>query len=283
MKKLLVALSLAGTVSIPAAQAETPLERGAYLVKSIVACGNCHTAKGGPMAKHELAGGFQIKEGPIDAVTQNLTSDKETGLGNWTDAQLMVAIRDGLRPDGSLIGPPMPYDMYRGLSDNDTKAIIAYLRTLKPVKNATRKSVYKMPLPPAYGPPVGSVPDVPRTDKVAYGAYLAGPLGHCMECHTPMTKPPHRDYKNMNGAGGFVFHGPWGESVAANITPDMETGIGKWTDAQIKKAITDGVRPDGSKLRPPMAFDYYKNISEDDLDAIVAYLRSLKPIKNAVR
>lgn len=283
MKKLLIALSLAGTVSIPAAQAETPLERGAYLVKSIVACGNCHTAKGGPMAKHELAGGFQIKEGPIDAVTQNLTSDKETGLGNWTDAQLMVAIRDGLRPDGSLIGPPMPYDMYRGLSDNDTKAIIAYLRTLKPVKNATRKSVYKMPLPPAYGPPVGSVPDVPRTDKVAYGAYLAGPLGHCMECHTPMTKPPHRDYKNMNGAGGFVFHGPWGESVAANITPDMETGIGKWTDAQIKKAITDGVRPDGSKLRPPMAFDYYKNISEDDLDAIVAYLRSLKPIKNAVR
>lgn len=116
------------------------LERGTYLMESVVACGNCHTAKGGPMARHELAGGFQMKEGPIDAITPNLTPDKETGIGNWTDAQLMVAIRDGKRPDGSLIGPPMPYDMYRGLSDRNTKAIIAYLRNLKPVKNATRNS-----------------------------------------------------------------------------------------------------------------------------------------------
>jgi mono/diheme cytochrome c family protein len=283
MKRSLFIASVAAALWIVPAQAETPLERGAYLMKGIVACGNCHTAKGGGMAKHELAGGFNMKEGPIDAMTPNLTPDKETGIGNWSDAQLMVAIREGKRPDGSLIGPPMPYDLYRGLSDKDTGAIIAYLRNLKPVKNATRKSVYKMPLPPAYGPPVGFIPDVPRTDKVKYGEYLAGPLGHCMECHTPMTKPPMRDYKNMMGAGGFVFHGPWGESVAANITPDNETGIGKWTDAQIKKAITDGVRPDGSKLRPPMAFAYYKNISDDDLNAIVAYLRSLKPIKNEVR
>lgn len=283
MKRSLFISSVAAALWIGPAQAETPLERGAYLMKGIVACGNCHTAKGGPMAKHELAGGFNMKEGPIDAMTPNLTPDKETGIGNWSDAQLMVAIREGKRPDGSLIGPPMPYDLYRSLSDKDTMAIIAYLRNLKPIRNATRKSIYKMPLPPAYGPPVESIPDVPRTDKVKYGEYLAGPLGHCMECHTPMTKPPMRDYKNMMGAGGFVFHGPWGESVAANITPDNETGIGKWTDAQIKEAITDGVRPDGTKLRPPMAFAYYKNISDDDLNAIVAYLRSLKPIKNEVR
>ena len=283
MKKVFALVTVLAAAPFAQVQAETLLERGTYLMKSIVACGNCHTAKGGPMAQHELAGGFQMKEGPIDAVTPNLTPDKETGIGNWTDAQLMVAIRDGKRPDGSLIGPPMPYDMYRGLSDRDTKAIIAYLRNLKPVKNATRKSVYKMPLPPVYGPPVGSIADVPRTDKVAYGAYLAGPLGHCMECHTPMTKPPFRDYKTKMGAGGFIFRGPWGESVAANITPDKETGLGNWTDAQIKAAITNGVRPDGTKLRPPMAFEYYKNISEEDLGAIVAYLRSLKPIRNEVR
>ena len=117
------ASALAGTALLAMsgiASAETPLERGTYLMQSIVACGNCHTAKGGPMAQHELAGGFQIKEGPIDAMTPNLTPDKETGIGNWTDAQLMVAIRDGKRPDGSLIGPPMPYDMYCGLSDRDT-------------------------------------------------------------------------------------------------------------------------------------------------------------------
>ncbi len=195
----------------------------------------------------------------------------------------MKGIREGKRPDGSTIGPPMPFDMYRGLSDSDTKAIIAYLRALPPVKNATRKSVYKFPLPPAYGPPVGSIPDVSKADKVAYGGYLAGPAGHCMECHTPMTKPPTRDYQNMLGAGGFKFEGPWGESIAANLTPDKETGIGNWTDAQIKAAITQGVRPDGTKLRPPMAFGFYKNISDDDLNAIVAYLRSLKPVKHAVR
>ena len=241
MRKVFALVTVLAAAPFAQVQAETLLERGTYLMRGIVAC------------------------------------------GNWTDAQLMVAIRDGKRPDGSLIGPPMPYDMYRGLSDRDTKAIIAYLRSLKPVKNATRKSVYKMPLPPAYGPPVGSIPDVSRTDKVAYGAYLAGPLGHCMECHTPMTKPPMRDYKNKMGAGGFIFRGPWGESVAANITPDKETGLGNWTDAQIKAAITNGVRPDGTKLRPPMAFGYYKNISEEDLGAIVAYLRSLKPIRNEVR
>jgi mono/diheme cytochrome c family protein len=285
---ILKSMAAAGTVAMLAAPvaagAETPLERGTYLMKSVVACGNCHTAPGGPMAAHELAGGLPMKEGPIDAITPNLTPDKETGIGTWTDAQLMVGIRDGKRPDGSLIGPPMPFDMYRGLSDNDTKAIIAYLRTLKPVKHATRKSVYQMPLPPAYGPPVGSIPDVDRSNKVAYGAYLAGPLGHCMECHTPMGKQPgRRDYENMMGAGGFTFTGPWGESVAANLTPDKETGIGNWTDAQIKDAITKGVRPDGTKLRPPMAFAYYKNIKAEDLDAIVAYLRSLKPIKHAVR
>lgn len=71
--------------------------------------------------------------------------------------------------------------------------------------------------------------------------------------------------------------------MTPNLTPHKATGIGNWTDAQIKKAITDGVRPDGSKLRPPMAYAYYKNISVEDLDAIVAYLRSLKPIKNADR
>lgn len=120
MKRIFALAAILSAAPFVHAQAETLLERGTYLMKSVVACGNCHTAKGGPMAQHELAGGFQIKEGPIDAMTPNLTPDKETGIGNWTDAQLMVAIRDGKRPDGSLIGPPMPYDMYCGLSDRDT-------------------------------------------------------------------------------------------------------------------------------------------------------------------
>ncbi len=256
-----------------AAIAETPLERGTYLMQSIVACGNCHTPKGpnGEIPGMELAGGFKFDEPPFTAYASNITPDKDTGIGNWTDAQLIKAIREGIRPDGSIIGPPMPIVLYRGLSDNDAKAIVAYLRNIKPVKNEVPKSEYRIPLPPAYGPPVGQVADVAKSDKVAYGAYLAGPAGHCLECHTPMGQRG-RDFQNQLGAGGFEFHGPWGTSVAVNITP---TGLKSRSDADIKKMVTTGTRPDGSRMLPPMAYPYYANISAEDLDALVAYLRTL--------
>jgi mono/diheme cytochrome c family protein len=175
--------------------------------------------------------------------------DRETGIGTWTDAQITIAIREGKRPDGSVIGPPMPIELYNHMSDRDTKAIVAYLRTVKPVKNKVRKSVFRMPLHAAK--PAGKVADVSRADPVRYGAYLAGPVGHCIECHTPRVR---------------------------NITPHPEDGLGKWTDAQIMKAITEGVRPDGTKLNPPMAYPLYKTMKASDLNAIVAYLRSLKPL-----
>jgi mono/diheme cytochrome c family protein len=267
------------------AQAQTPVERGAYLVNSIVACGNCHTPMGpkGPLPGMELAGGTVFDEKPFTAYASNITQDKETGIGAWTDAQIAKAIREGIRPDGSLIGPPMPIELYRGISDSDLAAIVAYLRTVKPIASKVAKSEYRMPLPPAYGPPVTSVADVPRSNKIKYGAYLAGPLGHCIECHTPMVGPGQRDYQKSTGAGGFELRGPWGLAIAANITPHRETGIGKWTDAQIKRAITQGVRADGSPLNPPMAYAYYARMNREDLDALVAYLRSLKPVNNPVR
>lgn len=277
---LLACLSLA-----PAAMAETPAERGAYLVTSIMACGNCHTPMGpnGPRPGMELAGGTVFEEKPFTARAPNITQDRETGVGAWTDAQLAKAIREGIRPDGSLIGPPMPIELYRGISDTDLAAIVAYLRTVKPVANQVAKSEYRMPLPPAYGPPVTLVPDVKRGDKVKYGAYLAGPLGHCIECHTPMIAPGQRDFAKATGAGGFELRGPWGLAISANITPHRETGIGKWTNAQIKRAITQGIRADGSPLNPPMAYAFYARMNPADLDAVVAYLRSLKPVNNALR
>ena len=175
----------------------------------------------------------------------------------------------------------MPIGLYRSLSDRDAKAIVAYLRKVKPHRHQMPEATYRIPLPPAYGPPVSRVPDVSRTDKVACGEYLAK-IGHCIECHTPQVKGGRRDW-NRTGAGGQKFHGPWGESVGSNLTPDKSTGIGNWTDAQIKRAIAKGIRADGTKLRPPMPFRYYATIKDDDLDAIVAYLRSLKPVTNAVR
>jgi mono/diheme cytochrome c family protein len=266
----------------PASAEETPLERGTYLMGSIVACGNCHTPRGpdGPLPGMALAGGLELSLPGFVAYAPNITPDQETGIGGWTDAEIITAIREGKRPDGSIIGPPMPIGMYRGLSDGDVKAIVAYLRQVTPVRNEVQESRYDIPLPPAYGPPVTRVPEPDRTDTVAYGAYLAGPAGHCMECHTPLGETGF-DFANRLGAGGLEIPGPWGVSVAANITPHETDGIGAWTDREIKDAITKGVRPDGNRLAPPMAFDHYANMTEDDLDAIVAYLRSLKPMESA--
>lgn len=278
MQTLAVALA-AMLITLPAfAQADAArVERGRYLVEGIAGCGNCHTPQGpqGPVAGKALAGGLPFREKVFTAYSSNITPDPETGIGRWTDAQIATAIREGKRPDGSLIGPPMPFELYRGIADADLAAIVAYLRTVPAVKNAVKKSDYSgIPLPPAWGPPVGNVAEPPRGDKLALGRYLAGPLGHCMECHSSPGANGIPDFRNALGAGGMRFEGPWGLSVASNITPK---GLAAYSDAALKKVITQGVRPDGSRLKPPMGTGYYARMNEADLDALVAYLRSLPP------
>jgi mono/diheme cytochrome c family protein len=272
-------LLLAGGLPGQAMAQGTPLERGRYLVETIAACGNCHTPKGpqGDLPGLALAGGLVFDEAPFRAVAQNITPDPETGIGRWTDAQIARAIREGIRPDGSLIGPPMPFELYRGISDNDLAAMVAYLRSIPPVRNAVARSEYRIPLPPAYGPPVTHVPDPSAADPVAQGAYLAGPIGHCIECHTPMNERGGRVWAET-GLGGPPMTGPWGTSVPRNITPSREHGLGNWTDEQIVRAITQGISADGRRLLPPMGFGYYAKVREQDLRSIVAYLRSLKPL-----
>jgi len=260
-----------------AAQTQADLvARGRYLVESIAGCGNCHTPKGpnGDLPGRHLAGGAVLDEPPFRAVASNITPDPETGIGRWTDAQIALAIREGKRPDGSIIGPPMPIELYRGISDRDLAAMVAYLRTVPPVRNRVERSVYRIPLPPNYGPPVANVPDPPENDPVARGRYLAGPVGHCIECHTPMGEGGRHDW-SRTGAGGRPFNGPWGTSVAANITPNRARGLGDWTDEQIIRAITRGISADGRRLFPPMGYAYYARMSERDLRDLVAYLRSL--------
>jgi mono/diheme cytochrome c family protein len=223
----------------------------------------------------ELAGGMRFDEVPFNAVAPNITPDKATGIGGWTDAQLRKAIREGIRPDGSLIGPPMPIAFYRGISDADLDAIIAYLRAQPAVANKVEKSVYKIPLPPNYGPPVGHVKAPPSSNQLRYGEYLVR-IGHCMECHTPRA-PDGQLIEAKWGSGGQVITGPWGKSVTRNLTPH-ESGLKGWSDAEIARAIRDGVSRDGKPLMPPMAFSFYKNINDADMAAIIAYLRSLKPL-----
>jgi mono/diheme cytochrome c family protein len=167
----------------------------------------------------------------------------------------------------------MPFAMYRGLGDDDLMSIVAFLRTLPAVENDLPASVYNIPLPPAYGPPVDSVTAPPQAVSAEYGAYLAGPIAHCMECHTPMG-PQGPMLETDLGRGGFEFHGPWGVSVAANITNHPD-GLADYTDDQIKAMITQGVHADGRQMMPPMPYGYLARMTPEDLDAIVLYLRGL--------
>jgi mono/diheme cytochrome c family protein len=268
---ILIGLSLLWTTQ---ALAETPLERGTYLVNSIAACGNCHTPKGpeGDLPGMELAGMiYKDSEGKVIYLLPNITPDPETGVGGWTDEQLVAAIREGIRPDGSVMTGIMPFELYRDLSDADAKAIVAYIRSVPAVRNEIPAPGKGAPQSVDSKPSKLAVAAVLPDDPVAYGAYLAGPVGHCIECHTPGTHGKV-DYANNLGAGGRLFAGPWGESVSSNITP---AGLSRWTDDEIKTMITKGLRPGGAPMLPPMGYSYYANISDSDLDAIVAYLRSL--------
>jgi hypothetical protein len=220
-------------------------------------------------------GGFMVEKSDLfEAWAVNITPGGR--VADWSDAELARTIREGIRPDGTVIGPPMPIGLYRGLSDDDLMSIVMFLRTVPASANQTPVSTYNIPLPPAYGPPIDSVPSIPAGVTVDYGEYLAGPVAHCVECHTPMG-PQGPMFDTHLGAGGFEFHGPWGTSVSANLTPHQD-GIAGYTDDELRVMITQGLRPDGSRMLPPMGFGHYAATSPEDIDAIILYLRQLPPL-----
>jgi mono/diheme cytochrome c family protein len=259
------------------ASAETAIERGSYLVNTIGACGNCHARDSAFNRTPDLAGGLEENLAPGHIVFPNITPDPETGIGKWTEAEIVVALRDGKRPDGSIIGPPMPIVAYRQLSDHDAEAIAAYLRSLKPVKNSLARSQYTITLPPIYGSPITHVDEPVTTDKVGYGGYLVG-FGHCVLCHTPLGDDGKLNM-SLAFAGGREFRRENLAVVSRNITTDPADGLGTWSDGDIKNAITKAIRPDGTKLVGPMPFEWYAEMTSVDLDAIVAYMRTIKPVK----
>ena len=266
-----------GVALVGTANAQSDLvKRGDYLVNTIMTCGNCHTPKGPPaaIAGKDFSGGLSWDEPPFMVTASNITQDKDTGIGAWSDADIEKVLRTGIRPNGTPIAMVMPTNFYEIISVRDMKAIVAYLRTIKPVANKVPDPIYKMPqvhhaFPGAETPYTEAM----MSDKLKKGFYLAT-IGHCLECHTPMG-PRGREFATKLGTGGFEFPGPWGVSVSRNITASKPKGIGEWTDAEIKNAITQGVRKDGSKLKPPMGFPYYAHMTDGDLDDVIAYLRTV--------
>jgi hypothetical protein len=275
-----------------AVRAESPAERGNYLVNTIMACGNCHSprdANGQLVRDMAFSGGLTFKTPGFVATAPNITPDPETGIGSWSDAEIKRALVEGTRPDhGRLPGVPlaaiMPANFYKALLPEDLDAVVAYLRSLKPVRNEVAVPVYKAavhrdPYPDAEA----GFSKVTFTDPVRRGAYLVT-IGHCMECHSAWSKGTS-DFKTGLGKGGRVFPPREGSpegtpgSAATNITSDRTSGIGAWTDQEIARAITDGVGRDGRMLKPPMAYGYYAGLKEADLTDIIAYLRTVPPLQ----
>ena len=170
----------------------------------------------------------------------------------------------------------MPSGFYGILTPGDLDGIVAYLRSLPAVSNAVPGPVYKQPV--AYQVFPGAEKSMSESDfgnKLKRGFYLVT-IAHCMECHTPFGPPgTGMDFKNSLGKGGREFPGPWGVSTARNITSSKSAGIGDWSDVEIKRAITQGVRKDSTKLKPPMGYRYYAKMTDEDVEAMIAYLRTL--------
>jgi mono/diheme cytochrome c family protein len=172
----------------------------------------------------------------------------------------------------------MPSAFYGVFTPRDLDAVVAYLRSVPPIQHEVEVPSYKADLPvdPYPGGEV-AMSEEELNDPVRRGFYLTT-IGHCMECHTPRSGEQH-DFTNALGKGGEVFTGPFGTSVSANITSHRTAGIGAWSDAEIKTAITEGISRDGRRLKPPMLFAAYRRMSERDLDAVVAWLRTLPALE----
>jgi mono/diheme cytochrome c family protein len=258
-----VLLSVAGS-----ACAQSPLQRGEYLVNSILNCGGCHTPPGPDGASRPFSGGILFNTPAFKAYAPNITPDKETGIGNWTAEQIKNALMKGVRPNGAVLAA-MPTNYYTVLTQRDADAIVAYLRSLKPIRNQMPAPEYRVTLKQEEPPPSAG-----KINRKARRGYYLATIGHCMECHSPRNKGVSFVKTDM-GAGRHEFKGPWGVSTSRNITSDKEKGLGAWTDAEIKRAITTGVSRNGDKLKPPMGFAAYAKMTDKDMGDLIAYLRTV--------
>ncbi len=279
------------------------LARGDYLVNQLCACGACHTTReSGSLLDTEGAtmflGGGNIDErtepGVIRLYVPNLTSDAVTGLGAWQDDEIRRAIRDGVDRHGQLLFPVMPFHAYQFMADEDVDSIVVYLRQVPKVVQPRPRFPREIPFMAklfvidfalAFHKPVSNVQVPPKTDRVRYGEYVAR-LGSCTECHSMGSRGPFEadDSRYMSGSWAPLGSAKLGTVWAPNLTPDPQTGLGRYSAAQIKQAIQSGRRLDGKRMAPPMAtlIPHVSGLEADDLDALVSWMRSLKPVVHAV-
>jgi mono/diheme cytochrome c family protein len=274
--------------------------RGQYLVRHVGICFDCHServiAYGLPFKPgREGVGGFvwdERSEFPGVLAAANLTPDRDTGLGAWTDGEIIRAIREGVDRHGNALFPIMPYGHLRSLSDEDASAIVAYLRTLKPQRYEKPKKTLNVPLnfiekfvPEPLAAPVAA-PD--PSDHLAYGKYLVS-VASCVECHTPKDKQ-NAPLPGMDFAGGYEMHTPYFKVTTANITPHASNWMGRATKEEFIArfhafqnfdAATAPQAKEGKNTLMPWIS--YSGMTDEDLGAIYDYLKTIKPIQKEVR
>jgi mono/diheme cytochrome c family protein len=264
------------------------LERGRYLFSSTAGCAGCHSphdwnTHGGPIIPgHQGVGQvMDFTNLPGRIVAPNITPAPETGTGTWTDDQLARAIREGIGHDGKALFPMMPYQNLSHLSDEDLASLVVYMRSLPPVKNVVPKTEIIFPVkylirsvPQPITAPVSS-PD--RSDGLKWGEYMVT-IASCNGCHTPQSRGEAK--AGLEYSGGFTLDGPWGSVASANITLDA-TGISYYDEALFIQAMRTGYVK-ARKLSSIMPFEEFGGLTDDDLKAMFAYLRTLKPVKHRV-
>jgi mono/diheme cytochrome c family protein len=262
------------------------LERGRYLATSLLGCIDCHSVRDwaqhdAPIVNGMMGAGdiFPAKGLPGRVVAQNLTPDPETGVGTWTDDQLARAIREGIGHDGRVLFPLMPFTNYRRLSDEDLASVIVFLRSLPPVRHPLPKTELVFPVKylirTVPQPLTEPVPPPHLSTPEKRGEFLAT-VGGCGDCHTP--KRTGDPIPGLKLAGGEIFEGPWGRAATANLTLDP-SGISYYDERFFVHVMRTGF-VQARELSPIMPWWSYRNLTDDDLKSIFAYLRTLKPVKH---
>ena len=276
------------------------VERGDYLANHVAACIHCHSTRdftkySGPVVPGTEGGGGELFDNKILAAIpgtlygKNITPDNETGIGTWTDDEVLRAITHGIRKNGDTLFPIMPYANFNRMAKEDLMAIVAYLRTLKPIKNKVNDRQLMIPISMAYpGPALQASVDnnvrPPESDIVKYGEYMST-VADCATCHTAFVKG-QPDFARMYG-GGNTFNVGECKVNAANISSDSLTGIGSWTEERFMNKFTlyreeKSYNYNPGKQNTVMPLSEYAGMTDKDLKAIYAYLRTTKPVSNLV-
>ena len=276
--------------------ASTPqrVARGEYLANHVTLCVACHSKRdfsrfAGPILDGRLGEGGEIFDAKVNfpgsVAVPNITPYK---LKDWTDGEIFRAITTGVRKDGSSIFPLMPWPSYSKMSREDVYAIIAYLRTLKPIQANYPRATYNFPLniivhTMPQKASLGTIPDT--TDTVKYGRYLVTAAA-CMDCHTQNNNG--KMLAGMEFAGGREFRVLNNKIHSANITPDNATGIGAWTSSVFVERFKNyndplkSTKTSTTDVQTIMPWYDYSGMKEGDLKAMYAYLKTVKPVNNKV-